>query len=177
MAAQAGAPTSRVAAPTDLKTRMQKISERKEKLRLQTEATGPDTVLTWGKFKGKTFQEAYLSENYSKWCVEHLPATTENPNQQAFLKYIGEKLSEEEALLTQAEAEAEAAQPKATPPPACFLHASSESSAEWMKIGDPLDNRLTALEAGLAGMSQRVANLDRAFAEILAAVQASHGGG
>ena len=60
---------------------------------------GEKIVLEWGKHAGKLFGEAWLDQNYVKWCCEHMNPQGATGNRQAWLNYLSTRMAAEvEAL-------------------------------------------------------------------------------
>ncbi len=60
----------------------------------------PPGVFTWGKMKGKTFEDVFNEDpGYVQWCADHLAANP-TPSQVEWVAFIKKKVEELEAKLT-----------------------------------------------------------------------------
>ncbi len=108
--------------------------------------------LTFGKHKGKTFDEAFLDQSYVGWCCGHMDIGKVDGNQFAWLSYLSTKMAEEEERLDEAEQRAESS--------ATSVTGTSQPRAATVK-GHVSTDRITLLEdrvASLEGMLSRMLN-------------------
>ena len=111
-------------------------------------------ILTWGKHKGASFAEAWLDQNYVKWCCEHMSTQQVSGNRLAWLTYLSKRMAAEVEALD-------------TLYPDTTASASSGSAAETARAtARATATRFAALEARMLSMEHAV---ERVLMRVLAA--------
>ena len=124
--------------------------------------TGPAAIMTWGKHKGSTFQQAFEDQDYLTWCVAHLVKEKLVGNRLAWYEFMEDQIQPaEEKEASQEDEDPATTRFRATPRPRPAAEEMSNENAE----------RLEAVEAQVGAIEQRLGAMETMLSEIVLAMR------